>query len=172
LRHLTDDEIQAYLDGEFTPADAGLEAHLRTCAACQNALREYETLYSRLADRAAFESPRDLAATVVLRLGLRPRKRRFSLPADIILLTGAIVCMVGVALVFLDLRPFVASLAELLSPVLHYATVPLGSALTSVAGANHTLTVALAGLAILVFTALLDLAFRPGWPALVRHRRP
>lgn len=171
MKHLSDDEIQAYLDGAPPALDRDLKVHLETCAACQNAVGQYKTLYAGLADDTAYDVPSDLAQTVVSRLGLATRKGRLALPADIALVAGAIVAMVVVVVNFLDVRPLLNALLALRAPLVEYASSPFESARTYLIGLNHTLVLGLAGIAILIFMAALDAALRRSGSVFVRHPR-
>lgn len=45
LRHLTDEEIQDYLDGNVPSGNRYVQEHLRKCERCRKALLEYQSLY-------------------------------------------------------------------------------------------------------------------------------
>jgi hypothetical protein len=122
-------------------------------------MRTYRALCSGLADDSGFELPRDLAADVVTRLGLNARPPRVALPADMLLVAGAIVCAVIVALSCLDWRPFVDTLVAIRASLLQHASPPLESTRGFLVDLNHTLTVAVAGIAILVCMAGIDAVF-------------
>ena len=171
MRHLTDDEIQAYMDGSAPTLDPDLKTHLETCRLCQDALRQYRMLYEGLADDTVYEIPPDLAQTVVSRLGLEPSSRRAAFPADVVLVAGAIIAAVAVALNFLDFMPLLGPLLALRATLFGYAATPLESARTYLVGLNHVLTIGLAAIAILVFMGALDAAFRRKGPVFVRHAR-
>jgi hypothetical protein len=151
VRHLSDDEIQAHLDGKAGRLDPDLRDHLGTCRTCQEAVEAYRALYVALADDRGFEAPPVLGERVIAGLNLKPPRRAVSLPADIVLVAGAVVCLVVIALSFLDLSPITGAFSAIRSP--------LESARDLVDGLNHTLTPAVAGLAILAFMGVLDLAF-------------
>ena len=155
MRHLSDDEIQAHLDGKAQGRAPDLIEHLETCKRCREAVQAYRSLYTGLADDKGFEAPRDLGQRVIAGLNLKPPRRPVALPADILLVAGAMVCLVVVALSFLDLSPLTDAFSVMRSPV-----ESVGDFVT---GLNHTLTVVVAGLAILAFMGVLDLAF---------HRKP
>jgi predicted anti-sigma-YlaC factor YlaD len=70
VRHLTDDEIQAYLDLRAEGLAPDLMDHLETCGTCRAAVRAYQALYARLADDRGFEAPPGFAANVIARLNL------------------------------------------------------------------------------------------------------
>lgn len=65
MRHLTDEEIQAYIDGEAASRPPQVEAHLAECPVCSGVLREYRRLYSALANDRCF-APSFLRATKAL----------------------------------------------------------------------------------------------------------
>lgn len=50
MKHLSDEELQIYLDGGAAAGAARLAEHLRECPACRKACDEYRALYVALAD--------------------------------------------------------------------------------------------------------------------------
>ena len=150
MRHLTEDEIQAYLDGRAIDLGPDLRDHPGTCRLCHEAIQTYKAVYVGLADDKGFEAPPNLAANVIARLDLKAHRRGLSLPTDIVVVAAAIVCMVVVAFSFLDLSSFVG-----------YGSQSLESARSFLIGLNHALTLALSGAAILLVMGALDLVIRP-----------
>jgi anti-sigma factor RsiW len=65
--HLTDEQLQAYLDGTLADADA-VELHLETCPACRQALEAYRQLYVAIEEEAAPELSPDFVDRVMARL--------------------------------------------------------------------------------------------------------
>ena len=50
LKHLNDEEIQEYLDGNLPAQDLTMmEEHLERCLVCQDSLKQYRYLYDGLA---------------------------------------------------------------------------------------------------------------------------
>ena len=47
LKHLTDDQIQEYLDGKVSK-DSRIADHLQSCGDCKEQIDEYSSLYSAL----------------------------------------------------------------------------------------------------------------------------
>ena len=149
MRHLSDDEIQTYLDGGARGLAPNLRHHLDTCSRCQEELRAYRAVYTQLADDTMFQAPSTLATAVLAKLGPDSVRPRRALPADIMVVAGAIACMVVIAFSFLDLSPFI-----------EYGANSVGSVRDLVVGLNHMLTLALAGVAALILVDGLDRAVR------------
>jgi len=72
MSHLSQDEIQRYADGESGDA-ARVEAHLRDCAACANAVVAEMQMKSAVRDAARSMPPEALAARVRRRVSGSPR---------------------------------------------------------------------------------------------------
>jgi anti-sigma factor RsiW len=90
-RHLTDDELQSYLDGHPLSDREWVEKHLRVCDRCREELARYEQLYMELAEDKGHELSPDFADSVISRLPERPAPRPRWQPAHILaLILGAI----------------------------------------------------------------------------------
>jgi len=105
LAHLSEDRIQDYLDGNAGPEQERAAAHLETCGACREAVREYESLYLGLADEAGFDLPADFAASVAAKLAPQPEPRAWfykGIIAAVLLLagTGAVYFFVDLSVLF------------------------------------------------------------------------
>ena len=68
LRHLTDEEIQDYLDRNIPEGDKYVQEHLRACERCRKALLEYQSLYLGLKKEQGFELPSNFPKKVISRL--------------------------------------------------------------------------------------------------------
>jgi predicted anti-sigma-YlaC factor YlaD len=104
-RHLTDDELQSYLDSDLLDNREWIEAHLQVCEHCREELASYQELCSELTREVGFGLPPEFAESVVSKI-LRPgatasRKGLLSLLASIFALA------VGFAALgyFTDLKP-------------------------------------------------------------------
>jgi hypothetical protein len=82
MKHLTDSEIQAYLDGGASDERGRLDSHLKTCDSCRKKLREYEMLYDGLSSDTIPGLPADFTGSVMAELdnresveGRRPTRR-------------------------------------------------------------------------------------------------
>ena len=155
MRHLTDEEIQAYLDGMVDNLDPSLISHVDTCGHCRKTAAQYSLLYRCLSDDSSFGVITGLAPSVMKHLGLERSERR-PLPVEIILAAAGVVAALCVALAWLDLGRLVStiaaaprSLAGLIAPVIEAA----GAYLVDL---NHSIVTLAAGLTVLLFTATLD----------------
>ncbi|MCP4634137.1 MAG: hypothetical protein GY855_14525 [candidate division Zixibacteria bacterium] len=54
-RHLSDAEIQNYLDGEYKGDLKRFKIHIRNCEYCRNELAKYKELYSDLKNGVDYE---------------------------------------------------------------------------------------------------------------------
>jgi anti-sigma factor RsiW len=90
-RHLTDDELQSYLDGDPLSDREWVENHLRVCDRCREELARYEQLYMELAKDVGHELSPDFADSVISRVPERPAPHPRWQPAHILaLILGAI----------------------------------------------------------------------------------
>jgi len=67
-KHLTDEEIQDYLDRNPPSYNRLLEEHLQTCQLCQNTLEEYKRLYEELKVEEGFELSPNFSEAVLSKL--------------------------------------------------------------------------------------------------------
>lgn len=63
--HLTEEQIQIYLDNEDNFEKIYIEEHLKSCASCQNNLEGYHGLYSALKKDPFPDLPKDFTAKVI-----------------------------------------------------------------------------------------------------------
>ena len=171
MRHLTDEEIQAYLDGSSREAETDLRHHLETCQHCRRALADYRALYRGLADDAAFLSPQDLAESVLTRMGLEQRRRRLRIPGDLVIVASAIVLMLIGISVLGDLGSLFDAASAAIRPMLEYSTPHLSTACDRITDADFTVTILVYGAAILSALWAMDRAFERRRPTIIRRRR-
>jgi anti-sigma factor RsiW len=67
-RHLTDDELQSYFDGDFLDNREWIETHLQVCEHCREALALYQELCSELSRDVGFELPPEFVESVVSKI--------------------------------------------------------------------------------------------------------
>jgi hypothetical protein len=65
VRHLTDDEIQEYLDNTLIST---LAAHIQNCDACEEQIQQYKNLYAGLKKETSFSMPPTFAQMVIDRI--------------------------------------------------------------------------------------------------------
>lgn len=69
MTHLTDEQLNEYLDGVLAGAEkTAVEAHLRQCASCRAQLQELQIVFAALDEVAAVELPVDVETAVLQNL--------------------------------------------------------------------------------------------------------
>jgi hypothetical protein len=166
LKHLTDEEIQDFLDGNLTHKRAALaERHLETCSRCREALRQYQSLYVKLGDERGFELSKGFARSVIGRLPTEGEtESRFRFLNLFLAILGFVVC-VGALIYYADLRPLGRAFSHLLpGPQLGSGLLDFVKGL--LVGLNGNLGFVVFALLTLIFVASLDrFVFQP------KHRR-
>lgn len=116
LIHLTDEEIQNYLDGNIPEGDKYIQKHLRRCEGCRKALLEYQNLYLGLKDDQGFELPKGFPKAVLSKLPEEESvKARFKYYEFALILLGiAVTGFVGFHLI--DLKPLIQTLSGIPMP--------------------------------------------------------
>ncbi len=78
LKHLSDEEIQDYLDGSLSSANREIKEHLETCQLCKAVLEEYRKVYAELRVDKGFELSQGFANSVISKLPQKARSRSFA----------------------------------------------------------------------------------------------
>jgi len=112
--HLTDAEIQAYLDHSGTLSRQQLLHHIESCTACKDKLTLYQTLYAGLSTAPSIQLPVDFAEkTVSAAMPLhKTPPHRFPLGEDAILIFGLGFLGLGVSAFFIDWTAVLTSLEQ------------------------------------------------------------
>jgi len=110
LRHLTDEEIQDYLDGNIPEGDKYVQEHLRRCERCRNALQEYKSLYFGLKNDQGFDLAASFPQAVLSKLPKEQTARsRFRYFEFFLIIIG--IAVAGyVSLQFINLRPLIQAI--------------------------------------------------------------
>ncbi|RKX30019.1 MAG: hypothetical protein DRP47_00155 [Candidatus Zixiibacteriota bacterium] len=119
IRHLTDEELQSYLDRGDTCEVEHLETHMRSCKLCQDRFSQYQRLYAGLEQDNGYELSPGFSETVMTRLAIAAPEISTSRPREL-LWAGvgliATLCLVGY---FIDLESIILSLARSFAPLYH-----------------------------------------------------
>ena len=97
MKHLRDEEVQAYLDGDAAADTAAVAAHLRRCPACRGVCEEYRTLYAALADESHVSSPARVAVGAPDRWRQWEGRARAAGLSDTVVTGGAIAVVLAAA---------------------------------------------------------------------------
>ena len=169
VTHLTDEEIQDYLDGNLSHQKRiFLEAHLKTCDSCQAALKQYQSLYVGLKQDQVFDLPKSFAKSVIARLPMAEKAKSGFNYSDILLGILAILITAFTSFYYLDLGSLGKRLTNIPLPHYEIGTTLVEAAKGLVAALEGNLSLLVVGILVLLVTGALDrILFQP----LLRHRR-
>lgn len=91
-RHLTENDIQEYLDTQSPELIDRVKQHTASCDKCGSMLQEYVSLYSGLGDDAGFDLSADFAKNVIKVADLTERGSVWSRFSSQILAATGLVC--------------------------------------------------------------------------------
>lgn len=113
MKHLTDTDIQTYLEGPGSEKARAFDDHLSGCRICRRRVDEYKSLFAHLGDDSAVPVVRGLADKVMASVTAARAPDEPSSLADLVL-TGAGVLLAAAALyIFVGLQPLSRGLAML-----------------------------------------------------------
>jgi hypothetical protein len=163
LRHLTDEEIQEYLDGNLSPRDALLaEKHIESCTFCQECFNRYQSLYAGLKREEGFELSKDFAKSVVSRLPEEAKVKSHFNYANIFWTILGIIITVGITFYYVDLKPLLGIISHAFSSQFEFGSILVSSMKSFLVSLNGNISFwALAGLTFLVIVALDHLLLHP-----------
>jgi predicted anti-sigma-YlaC factor YlaD len=168
VTHLTDEEIQDYLDGNLShQGKVFAKAHLESCESCQATVKQYQTLYVGLKKDQGFDLPRTFAKSVVAKLPLAQKTKSGFNYSDILLGILAILITAFTSIYYLDLGSLGKSLSQIPLPQFEFASWLFDAAKSLVAALQANLSLLIVGILVLLVTGALDrILFQP----LIRHR--
>ena len=115
LEHLTDEEIQDYLDGNLSQKITLLvRQHLEECNRCRQTLKQYQSVYVGLEDDKKFELPKGFARSVVNQLPVEGEAKSYFSFLNIFLALLGAATFIGVTLYYINLKPLGKILSHLL----------------------------------------------------------
>ena len=169
VTHLTDEEIQEYLDGNLSHQKRiFLEAHLKTCELCQATLKQYQSLYVGLKQDQAFDLPKTFAKSVVAKLPMAEKTKSGFNYSDILLGILATLITAFVSIYYLDLGSLGKRLTHIPLPQYELVARLFDAAKSLVAALEGNLSLLVVAILVLLVTGALDrILFQP----LLRHRR-
>ena len=156
LKHLTDEEIQDFLDGNLSREIAlATERHLETCPLCREAVKHYQSIYSGLGREEGFKLSKGFAKSVVKIL---PPQGETKSPFGLLnacLTILAVIVAAGVTISYVDLRPLGSALSHLL-PGPRLGSGAIGFVEDILIGLNGNLGFLILGVLTLVIIGGLD----------------
>jgi len=112
MKHLSDEQIQRYLDGDMS-LDSEAAYHLQECPICQRQLQLYRKVYEGLQQDTGFELAPSFAETVITRLTTVPSKSSRTGLAGLIFIGFGIAAVACLTLYFLEAKTLTEMLASL-----------------------------------------------------------
>ena len=154
VRHLTDEQIQRYLDGNIS-RDSDAAHHLQHCPACMRQLELYREVYEGLHRDVGFELAPGFAESVMARLAaVSEKSSRVSLVGLILLVFGT-VSVAGLALYFLEVKALTEMLASLSAIGVDFSSSFVESLRMATASLGVSMNIMLSsGLILLTFAAI------------------
>lgn len=154
LKHLSDNELQEYLDGNISNNVAFIQQHLESCPQCREALAQYQTLYLRLKDESEFQLSGKFKSSVIARLQRKEARPTTSLVAKILTAAGLIFAIVISFFIF-DMKPFLKPIYEPFTDFFSRSSITsIFSGISSSLNGNYTLI--LSSILVFMIIALID----------------
>ncbi|MFQ5823129.1 MAG: anti-sigma factor family protein [bacterium] len=105
LRHVTDEEIQEYLDGKLSMENRWIPTHLENCEFCKKQLSQYQNLYVALNREINFSLSPNFSESVIARIH-KDFAVTFKIRVwHIVLSAFGLMIGAGTALYFIELKP-------------------------------------------------------------------
>jgi anti-sigma factor RsiW len=121
MTHLTDEELQNYLDGNISPSQASIfEQHLESCKKCQVELEHYQSLYAGLKDDTALALSPDFSNAVIKAVHAEAKKAFLARLWNMLLPVLGIAVGIGVMVVYVDFKPFLKAFGDSLNPTRYF----------------------------------------------------
>jgi predicted anti-sigma-YlaC factor YlaD len=115
MNHLTDDEIQACLDGTADAVPARIAQHLKKCADCRKILEEYRNLREAFPGEERFAASMNAATRALSRVQVRKKARAlWEVPDALAAAIGIMIGLVVAAWVYSSLNGHSPGLRQIL----------------------------------------------------------
>lgn len=112
MRHLTDAQIQDYLDGNPVEDTEEIESHLHSCEACRTELARYRGISTALSEDVGFELDPNFAADVVASLQEQGAEKFFFKLSHIILWATGLFAAIAVLIRFTNIEKTFSGFSE------------------------------------------------------------
>jgi hypothetical protein len=117
MTHLTDEELQNYLDGNIPSSQISIfEQHFERCAQCQLELEQYRHLYVDLKKDEAFNLSLNFSDAVMQAVQSRAKKAWLARLWNILLPVIGIAVGIGAMFYYVDFKPFLKVFADSMNP--------------------------------------------------------
>jgi len=115
--HLTDEQIQDYLDGNLSHDQVSiLTEHFQSCQKCQTELAQYKSLCGVLKEDVAFDLSPSFSNAVMKAVQADAKKALLARLWNLLLPIIGIAVAIGVMIYYIDFKPFMKVFADSLNP--------------------------------------------------------
>ena len=156
LRHLTDTEIQDYLDENLSQKQTSvLKQYLESCDSCQNELSKYQYLYTGLKNDADINLSPNFSQFLISKIREESTEIFHIAFRDILFSIIGLLIAVGTTLYYVGLKPLAASFNSMLKPQVDNSIAIFSTFKQLLAGLNININLLVfAGLILLIIIAL------------------
>jgi hypothetical protein len=116
LRHLTEEEIQEYLDNIPGSGNKFAEEHLRTCQLCQKTVEGYKRLYAGLKTDKSFDLSPDFTEKVFSKLSPVPVSKSGLNYTEVFLVILGLIIGICIPLYFMSWKHISQKITGILQP--------------------------------------------------------
>ncbi len=162
MTHLTEEELQNYLDGNMSPSQASIfEQHLESCKKCRAEMAHYQSLYSGLKEAKGFALAPDFSNSVMKVIHAETKKAWLARLWNLLLPVLGIAVGIGVMVVYVDFKPFLKAFGDSLNPSRYFDNTALTSLTEVLSKLNVNLSlIVFAGLSLLAVILIDQLLSR------------
>lgn len=162
MTHLTEEELQNYLDGNISYNQAAIfEKHLESCKKCQSELADYRSLYIELKNDHGFTLAPDFSNSIMNAIRTEAKKAWLDRLWNVLLPVLGIVVGVGVMIRYVNFTPLVKAFGDSLNPNRYFDNTVLTSLTDVLSKLNVNLSlIVFAGLSLLAVILIDQLLSR------------
>lgn len=155
LRHLNDNEMQIYLDGNLSSENTWIPTHLENCNFCQEQLKQYENLYAALSNDRDFNLSENFSRSIISRL--QEEAETFNLQIwYLVLSVVGLIIGVGTTLYFTELKPLLDGFTKISEVLKYFNLDELSVVKNYVEGLNIDFTLLGFALFIIIIFSAID----------------
>jgi len=113
LKHLDDEQIQAYMDGHLSPEETDyFEAHLRECSSCRKGVQVYAQLFKFLQQDASLQLSANFSRRIVSRIKKKALGSVYNKLLSIFFGLFGMILAINVSLYYVDFSPMLKDLKK------------------------------------------------------------
>lgn len=151
-RHMTDEEIQAFLEKGTSALDQVFTGHLDECPQCRRQVQEYRALYGSLGEDRDFELAPGFSDAVMARVAAESEAQAKKRLGGMLLSVLGALAAVALIAYFVDFTPVLNAFTEMLQPSLHAGAEAFNDTRNTLDNGGNAVTIVL--FAVLVIGAI------------------